>query len=123
VTCALLAGDLLPKKFAIHPQLAAAMRAVNIVAPQRQFDDSFDLLQRHEFRNLDAVGVEIRIKECPAVAAMNDLFGHLFAAFRAWTTWPWGHFVFLLKRESAAREPGAPLKAMLHSPGAARMFA
>src|SRR5262249_1742097 len=120
---ALLAGDLLPEKLAVDAQLAAAMRAMNVVAPQRQFDDGFDLLQRPELRNLDAIGVEIRIEECPAVAAMNELFGHLFAAFRTWSTWPRGHFVFLLKREISSAGARSPAERDVAPPGAARMFA
>jgi hypothetical protein len=108
VSCALFARDFLPEKFAIDAQLAAAMRAMDVIAPQRQLDDGLDFLERHELWNLDTVGVEIRIEECPAIAAMNELFGHLFAALRTWTTWPRGHFVFLLKREissAGARSP------------------
>ena len=92
---ALLARNFLAEKLAVDAQLAAAMRAMDIVPAQRQLDDRFDLLKRDEFWNLDAVGVEIGVEKSPAIAAMDELFGHLLAAFRTWTTWPRGHLVFL----------------------------
>ncbi len=91
----LLAGDALPDEFSIDPQFAAAMRTLDVISPQSELDSRFNLLKGHKFRNLDAVGLEIGVQERPAIAAMNKPFGHIFAAFRAWSTWPWRHFDFL----------------------------
>jgi hypothetical protein len=88
---ALLAGDALAQKFAIDAQFPAAVGAADIVSPQCELDSRLNLLERNEFRNFDAVGLEIGIEERPAIAAMDELFGHFFAAFRAWTARPWWH--------------------------------
>jgi hypothetical protein len=110
VTGALLAGHLLADKFAVHTQFAAAVRTMDVVTAKRQFHDVLDFLEGNEFRNLNAVGLEIGIQERPAIATMDDPFGHLLAACRARSTWPRGHFVILLKREVSSAGTRSPAR-------------
>src|SRR5437588_8536616 len=72
---ALLAGHQLADEFAVHAQLAAAMRALYVVPAHRKFHEALDFLQRNELGNLDAVRLEIGVQQRTAIAAMNHPFG------------------------------------------------
>src|SRR5262249_32343708 len=100
-------GHALADELAIDPQFARAVRADNVIPANGEVDCRFNLLQRHELGNLDTVGLKIGIQERSAVAAMNHPLGHFFAAFRAGSTWPWRHSIFLLeqRRESGGAQP------------------
>jgi hypothetical protein len=87
----LLTTDLFVDEFPIDAQFAAAVRAEHVIAAQRQLGDGFDFLKRHEFRYLDAVGLEIGIQQSSAIAAMNEAFGHYIAARGTWSAGPWWH--------------------------------
>jgi len=100
---ALFAGHTLADEFLVDAQLAAAMRALDVEPAEGEFNEAVDFLQRHEHRDLDAVGLEIRIQQGPAVAAMNDPFGHFFAAFRAWSAGPRRHIFILFMRSVLAQ--------------------
>jgi len=86
-----LATDLFVDEFAVDAQFTAAMRALHVVASQRQLGNGFDLLKWHEFGNLDAIWLEIGIQERAAIAAMDELFGHFIAARRTWSAGPRRH--------------------------------
>src|SRR5262249_6486571 len=103
ITRALLAGHPFADEFLVDAQFAAAMGTLHVESAEGELDKAVDLLQRHEHRDLDAVGLEIGIQQRPAIAAVNDPFGHFFAAFRAWSAGPRRHIVILFMRSVLAQ--------------------
>src|SRR5262245_12108863 len=89
------------------------MRALDVIAAKREFHHAFDLLQGHEFRNLDAVGIAVGIQQGPAIAARGQLFVHYLAARGAQSTWARRHVGFLL--QSSTWKGGAPSPSEPHS--------
>src|SRR5205807_998347 len=90
-TVAGIAGTTRAEVFRVDAQLSLANRAGNVITGRPDLHEAVEFRQGGKDRNLDAVLFQVGIQQGPTGPAVNEVFGHLLAAFGTWSTGPCWH--------------------------------